>query len=390
MKEIHIAQLIEPWFHHSAATVWLTGLVSNFIGVCAIILLYLVTRRLVLPSLQKAITRFSPSRIGPLSALLSKLSGRLAALICCVLFLGFYQRVFVAPDWLFLAIKVVAQILLVIISGLLFSAFVNLGHGIYQQLKFAKDVPIQGLVQVAKLITFIVCAILIISILINKSPTYILSGFGAIAAVTLLVFKDTILGLVASIQIAANRLVSIGDWIQVDAFGADGEVLDVGLNMVRVKNWDNTVTTIPTYLLISDSFKNWRAMQQSPGRRIKRPIYIDLHSLKIWPILQVEEVVNKFGLKVEVNQPMSNLSIYRQYAEHYLRQHSKINQSCVLMVRSLAPSEKGLGLEVYCFSKNTQWIPYEQLQSEIMEHLISALADFELQPFQSVTGQLKT
>ncbi len=389
MTDIHLTQLIEPWFESSMASQWLTHTVANLIGLCALCLLYLVTRRLVLPSLQNLITRFSPSRIGQLSPQLSKLSGRLSALICCVLFLGFFERVFVAPEWLFAIGKVVGQILLVIISGLLFSAFINLGHGIYQQLKFAKEVPIQGLVQVAKLITFIVCAILSISLLIDKSPTYILSGFGAIAAVTLLVFKDTILGLVASIQIAANRLVSIGDWIQVDAFGADGEVLDLGLNTVRVRNWDNTITTIPTYQLISDSFKNWRAMQQSSGRRIKRPIYIDMHSLKTWSEEQITSKANELGFEIDAGQPLSNVSVFRKYAEHYLRSHPKVSKECVLMVRSLAPSEKGLGLEVYCFSSNTQWVPYEQLQAEVIEYLVAKLADFELRPFQAVTGQLK-
>ena len=389
MTDIHLTQLIEPWFENSMASTLLTNSVANVIGLCALCFLYFVTRRLVLPSLQNIITRFSPSRIGLLSPQLNKLSGRLSSLICCVLFLGFFERVFVAPEWSFAIGKVMGQILLVIVSGLLFSAFINLGHGIYQQLKFAKEVPIQGLVQVAKLITFIVCAILSISLLIDKSPTYILSGFGAIAAVTLLVFKDTILGLVASIQIAANRLVSIGDWIQVDAFGADGEVLDLGLNTVRVRNWDNTITTIPTYQLISDSFKNWRAMQQSSGRRIKRPIYIDMHSLQTW---SAEEIANKaaeFGFEIDTTQPLSNVSVFRKYAEHYLRSHPKISKECVLMVRSLPPSEKGLGLEVYCFSSNTQWVPYEQLQAEIIEYLVAKLSEFELRPFQAVTGQLK-
>ncbi len=389
MTDIHLTQLIEPLLENAMVSQWLTHTMANLIGLCALCLLYLVTRRLVLPSLQNIITRFSPSRIGQLSPQLNKLSGRLSALICCVLYLGFFERVFVAPEWLFAIGKVVGQILLVIILGLLFSALVNIGHGIYQQLKFAKEVPIQGIVQVAKLITFIVCAILSISFLIDKSPTYILSGFGAIAAVTLLVFKDTILGLVASIQIAANRLVSIGDWIQVDAFGADGEVLDIGLNTVRVRNWDNTITTIPTYQLISDSFKNWRAMQQSPGRRIKRPIYIDMHSLQTWSSEEIANKAAEFSFEIDTDQPLSNVSVFRKYAEHYLKSHPKISKECVLMVRSLPPSEKGLGLEVYCFSSNTQWVPYEQLQAEVIEYLVATLSEFELRPFQAVTGQLK-
>ena len=238
-----------------------------------------------------------------------------------------------------------------------------------------------------------VCAILIVSILLEKSPTYILSGFGAIAAVTLLVFKDTILGFVASIQIAANRLVTYGDWIQVDSYGADGEVIDLGLNTVKVRNWDNTITTIPTYMLVAGSFKNWRGMQESGGRRIKRSLNIDMNSIRLVDDAFREQIDTAIPLHDYIRvsslpDPVTNLGLFRRYAEGYLKQHEKINRDLTLMVRELQPMNHGLPIEFYCFSEDKRWISYEHLQAEIMDHLLAVLPIFALRPYQSVTGQI--
>ncbi|MBQ4850676.1 mechanosensitive ion channel family protein [Pseudoalteromonas sp. MMG012] len=392
MSIAHITDLIEPWLNGLPKEALLSAISANSIGFIGVIFVYIFTRRLVFPTIQNTLTKFSPSRLGQLTEHLNKLTGRMAAMLSCVAFLAFYPRVLVAPEWVLLSFKSVGQIVLIVISGFLLSSLVNLAHGIYSQLRFAKDVPIQGIVQVTKLMTFIVCSILIISLLLDKSPTYILSGFGAIAAVTLLVFKDTILGLVASIQIAANRLVTIGDWIQVDAFGADGEVIDLGLNTVRVRNWDNTVTTIPTYMLITDSFKNWRAMQESAGRRIKRALLLDMHSVVTLNAASVTQLQNVFPELLDVGelpQPITNVGLFRRYAEAYLRKHKDINQDCVLMVRELAPQHHGLPIEFYCFSVNKQWVFYEHLQADIMDHMIATMSEFELRPYQTVSGQLQ-
>ncbi|WP_105169350.1 mechanosensitive ion channel family protein [Pseudoalteromonas sp. T1lg23B] len=391
MTLVHITDLFDTWFVNMPQGSLLSALTANSVGVVALLLLYLFTRRLVFPSIQKGLTKVSPTRIGHLASELNKVTGRLAAMLCCVAFLAFYDKVFVAPAWLMSILLSVGQIVLIIVTGFLFSGFVNLAHAIYNQLRFAKDVPIQGIVQVTKLMTFIVSSILIISLILDKSPTYILSGFGAIAAVTLLVFKDTILGLVASIQIAANRLVKTGDWIQVDAFGADGEVIDLGLNTVRVRNWDNTVTTIPTYMLISDSFKNWRAMQESAGRRIKRAVLIDIHSIKVLEQQEVEALKREFNSLNDIESwpdKTTNLGLFRRYAEQYLAQHPGINKECVMMVRELAPANYGLPIEFYCFSSNKKWVAYEHLQADLIDHMLAIMGAFQLRPYQSISGQL--
>jgi miniconductance mechanosensitive channel len=268
-----------------------------------------------------------------------------------------------------------------------------LAHGIYNQFSFAKEVPIQGIIQVSKLITFIVCTILVVSILLDKSPTYILSGFGAIAAVTLLVFKDTILGFVASIQIAANRLVSVGDWIQMDTYGANGEVIEIGLNTVRVRNWDNTVTTIPTYAMIAGSFKNWRAMQESAGRRITRALYLDLHSVAMLTQAQQNELTQEPLLR-EIDDALwlqlTNVAVFRRYAEAYINQHPGVSKECLAMVRELQTLNHGLPIEIYCFSANTAWVAYEHLQADIYDFLLAQLPRFGLRPYQSITGIMQS
>ncbi len=393
MNTSHLQLLIRPWFEGMAQADMLSGLLAAVIGLSLLYLCYLFTRRLMLPGVQNIAERLSPVRIGSLRPLLTKLNRRLAALICCVIFLATFDYVYAMPEVSARVMKLFGQVLLIVFSGFIVSSTVSIVGAIYNQMAFAREVPIQGLIQVVKLVTFIVCAILLVSMLLNKSPAYILSGFGAIAAVTLLVFKDTILGFVASIQIAANRLVTHGDWIQVDNYGADGEVIDLGLNTVKVRNWDNTITTIPTYTLIAGSFKNWRGMQESEGRRIKRSLNIDMNSIRIVDE-QLEEQIHQALPLYEIVNPdnlpegVTNLGLFRRYAEGYLRQHPKLNTQLTLMVRELQPSNYGLPIELYCFSADKRWVAYEHLQADIMDHLLAVLPAFGLRPYQSITGQL--
>ncbi len=393
MTNTHIQELIAPWFENVPDAAFFSALTATAIGICSLFVVYLFTRRLMLPGIQKVVTKLSPERIGALSPMLTKLNKRIAGLLCCVLFLATFDSFYPVGELAAEILKTIGQALLIIYTGFIISSIVSIAAAIYNQLDFAREVPIQGLVQVVKLITFIVCGILIVSIVLEKSPTYILSGFGAIAAVTLLVFKDTILGFVASIQIAANRLVTYGDWIQVDNYGADGEVIDLGLNTVKVRNWDNTITTIPTYMLVAGSFKNWRGMQESGGRRIKRSLNIDMNSIclvndefraQIDAAIPLHEYIRVSALP----EPVSNLGLFRRYAEGYLKQHSKINSSLTLMVRELQPLNHGLPIEFYCFSEDKRWISYEHLQAEIMDHLLAVLPIFGLRAYQSVSGQL--
>ena len=395
MKQTHLQELVMPWFESMPDAALISALTATAIGVGSLLIIYMFTRRLLLPGIQKVVTRLSPERIGALTPMLNKLNRRFAGILCCVLYLATFDYVYPVHDVAALVLKTVGQIALIIYGGFILSSVVSIAGGIYNQLDFARDIPIQGLIQVVKLITFMVCAILIVSILLEKSPTYILSGFGAIAAVTLLVFKDTILGFVASIQIAANRLVTYGDWIQVDSYGADGEVIDLGLNTVKVRNWDNTITTIPTYMLVAGSFKNWRGMQESGGRRIKRALNIDMNSIRLVDDAFREQIdaaipLNDYIRVSSLPDPVTNLGLFRRYAEGYLKQHEKINRDLTLMVRELQPMNHGLPIEFYCFSEDKRWISYEHLQAEIMDHLLAVLPIFGLRPYQSVTGQLST
>ncbi|UIP30180.1 mechanosensitive ion channel family protein [Photobacterium sp. TLY01] len=272
-----------------------------------------------------------------------------------------------------------------------------------------RNMPLRGISQSLKIIFFVVAALLSTSILIGKSPVILLSGLGAMTAVIMLVFKDPILGLVAGIQLSANKMLSVGDWLEMPKYGADGDVIDISLTTVKVQNWDKTITTIPTYALISDSFKNWKGMQQSGGRRIKRSVLIDATSVhfladneirylekaqllepyikhKVAEINQYNEQ-KKSDLGCRINgRRLTNLGSFRAYLERYLRQHPNIHQHMTLMVRQLPPSHEGISLEIYCFTNTTVWVEYEQIQSDIFDHLYAVLPEFGLRVSQAPTG----
>jgi len=390
-----LQSLVLPWLNNMPEADLISAVIAVFLGISLLVVVYLFASRLLLPTLQKVALYFSPKTIGPLSKLIHKLDRRLSVLFCGIVFLTTFHFIYPSTELLASVLKSGGQILLVIYAGLIFSSIASIAGAIYNQLSFSKDVPIQGLIQVIKLITFIIAAILVFSIMIGKTPAYILSGFGALAAVILLVFKDTILGFVASIQIAANRLVTYGDWIEVKSFGADGEVEELGLNTVKVRNWDNTITTIPTYALISDSFKNWRGMAESGGRRIKRSMNIDMLSISIITESMQNDLINNEtlqGFLLKNVKPLlgqTNIGLFRQYAEFYLKQHTSLNQNLTLMVRELQPTEHGLPIEFYCFSQDKRWIPYEHLQADIIDHFLAMLLVFNLKPYQSISGEFK-
>ena len=273
----------------------------------------------------------------------------------------------------------------------------------------ANERPIKGYLQVVKIIVFVIVAVLVVAALIDRSPLLLLSGFGAMSAVLMLVFKDSILSLVASVQLGSNDMLRVGDWIEMPSQNADGDVIDMALNTVKVQNWDKTITTIPTYRLISDSFKNWRGMQESGGRRIKRALLIDQSSVRflaaeerdrlrrialIDPYLDAKrqelEDWNRDLLaagKDPVNtRRVTNLGTFRAYVEQYLRAHPGIHQGMTLMVRQLAPGPTGLPLELYCFTASVAWTDYENTQSDIFDHLIAMLPEFGLRLYQAPGG----
>ena len=251
-----------------------------------------------------------------------------------------------------------------------------------------KNQSLKGVYQMLKIVVVCVALIVVVSILIDKNPGYILTALGASAAVLMLVFKDMILGLVAGVQLSANDMLRPGDWISMPKYGADGDVIEVTLTTVKVQNWDKTITTIPPYALVSDSFQNWRGMKESGGRRVKRSIYIDMRSISFCTEEQMADFEAKGWLDgVEREDKfVVNLHIFRNYLENYLRQHHRVNQKMIIMVRQLQPTAQGLPLELYFFSDGTDWVPYEHLQSEIFEHVFAVLPTFGLRVFQAPMG----
>ncbi|MFB6341860.1 mechanosensitive ion channel family protein [Saccharicrinis sp. FJH62] len=288
-------------------------------------------------------------------------------------------------------------------------AFMDALHDIYNQFPISQNRSIKGYVQLFKIIFYIFTFLAIISIIFNINMTKIFTGIGALAAVLILVFKDTILGLVASVQLSGNDMVKPGDWISMPKFNADGDVIEINLTTVKVQNWDKTISTIPTYALVSDSFQNWRGMSESGGRRIKRSINIDMSSVMFAPpemlkkfktFHMLKDYVNKKEIEIEEynkklkigenevynGRRMTNLGIFRKYLENYLKQHPKIHQDMTFLVRQLQPTDKGIPLEIYVFSNDQAWANYEAIQADIFDHVLAIIPEFGLRVFQAPTG----
>ena len=277
-----------------------------------------------------------------------------------------------------------------------------------QKFPAASQLPLKGIFQGIKLISAIVVGILMISLLIGQSPAILISGLGAMAAVLMLVFKDPILGLVAGIQLSANDMLKLGDWLEMPKYGADGAVIDIGLTTVKVRNWDNTITTIPTWSLVSDSFKNWSGMSASGGRRIKRSISIDAtsihfldederqrlhkaHLLKPYLTTRHQEI-DEWNQQLDApesvlnHRRMTNIGTFRAYLNEYLRHHPRIRKDMTLMVRQLAPDDHGLPIEIYAFTNTAVWLEYESIQADIFDHIFAVIEEFGLRIHQSPTG----
>lgn len=308
------------------------------------------------------------------------------------------------------ASKVIVNTYLVVIVLLIIDSVLNMLRQTWDQLPIGKRFPSKSFVQAAKLVINLIGVIFILSALLGKSPLVFFSGLGAITAILLLIFKDAILGLVAGFQLSINNMVTVGDWIEMPGRGADGDVIDVSLTTVKIQNWDKTITTIPTYALISDSFKNWRGMFQAGGRRIKRSINIDLRSIQFAD----EELLERFK-KIRVLQSyleekledikkhnadvandlselingrrLTNIGTFRAYCVAYLRNHPQIRaDDMTLLVRQLEPTKTGLPIQLYTFTKDTRWAYYEAIQGDIFDHLFSILPEFNLRPFQEPSG----
>ncbi len=286
-----------------------------------------------------------------------------------------------------LLLKVNLIYLIAIIAKLL-CTFLSALYDLSSHQDRLKNHPLKGVYQMLKIVVICVALIIVVSILIDKNPSYILTALGASAAVLMLVFKDSIMGLVAGVQLSANDMLRPGDWITMPKYGADGDVMEVTLTTVKVQNWDKTITTIPPYALVSDSFQNWRGMKESGGRRVKRSIYIDMRSISFCSEEQMAEFERRGwldGIERE-DKFVVNLHVFRNYLEEYLQHHPRVNSGMTIMVRQLQPTAQGLPLELYFFSDGTEWVPYEHLQSEIFEHVFAVMPTFGLRVFQSPMG----
>lgn len=306
-------------------------------------------------------------------------------------------------------LQMACKIYIIAVSLRFISASLNVVHEIYNRQEAMRNKPLKGFIQLLQVAVFFIGFILIISVLIGKSPTALFAGLGASAAILMLVFKDTILGFVAGIQLSANDMLRPGDWITMEKYGANGAVTEVSLNAVKVKNFDNTITTIPPYALVSDAFQNWRGMSESPGRRIKRSINIDMNSVCFCTpemldkfrkislltdyIEQTEKRLDAYNIEhnidasIQVNgQRQTNIGVFRAYLVNYLQSLPDVSKELTAMVRQLQPTETGIPIELYFFSSVKEWVPYEGIQSDVFDHVLAVIPEFGLSVFQNVSG----
>ena len=314
------------------------------------------------------------------------------------------------PEALITVVRNVCGAFIILTIALAITNVMTVVNGIYERRPQARSKPIKGYIQLINIVIYSIAAILIIATLIDRSPLILLSGLGAMAAVLMLIFQDTLLSLVASVQINSNDIVRVGDWIEMPALNADGDVIDISLHTVKVQNWDKTITTIPTKRLISDPFKNWRGMQESGGRRIKRALMLDqqsvhflddrerahLHRFRLLDeylnakeaeIAEWNRQLKESGQEPVNTRRITNIGTFRAYVERYLRSHPGIHQNMTLIVRQLSPTAEGLPIELYCFTNTVAWVEYEGIQSDIFDHLLAILPEFGLRVYQAPSGQ---
>ena len=381
-------------------------LVAGAVLLAATALVYLVTRQVVLRAIRAGVTRTRttvddllvrrgvPHRLSLVPALL-------------VVYLGIDALPSLSGGWVDLVQRVAISLVLVSVAMAL-GAALDAANDVYEQQPYAIQRPIKGYLQVVELLIYLFVAVIVVATLVNRSPVLILSGLGAATAVLLLVFRDTILSLVASVQLASNDMVRIGDWIEVPQYGADGAVIDMALHTVKVQNWDKTITTVPTYKLISESFRNWRGMTDAGGRCIKRAIHLDVGSVRFLEDRDLGRL-RRFALlddyladRLAVVAPdghhdpeaaltdgarrLTNLGTYRAYVAAYLHAHEDLHDDMTFLVRQLPPGPEGVAIEVYVFSRTTQWSGYEDLQADLFDHLLAVLPAFDLRVFQHPTG----
>ncbi len=400
-------ELIHEWLNNhgvaSEVSSWL-GWIILAVGVVVVAMLAkFITRRIVLRFIAFFVRR---TRTNWDDALLQRrFFSRLAHFTPAIIF---YFSAPLFPSFTDI-IERLAMVYMIMAGVFAVSAFLTAVEDVYNTYAVSREKPIKGYVQITRIILFLFLGIVALATAMDRSPWLLLSGLGAMTAVILLIFRDSILGLVASVQLSANDMVRIGDWIEMPKYGADGDVIDVTLNTVKVRNWDKTITTIPAYDLISDSFKNWRGMQESGGRRIKRSVNIDMASIKFCDNAMLErfeqyqllapyvrerrEEIAKYNKEHDVDtrhlvngRNMTNIGTFRAYIAAYLHSHPKVHQDMTFLIRHLPPGETGLPIEIYVFSNDQEWANYEAIQADIFDHILAVIPFFDLRVFQRPSG----
>jgi len=404
-------EILQNWLLGHGINEGLTSYIAHSIAVVAVlglsVLANFVAKRYIVATLTYVISR-SKSKWDD-AVVRQRTLNRLAHLAPALVIYMLTPIALEGLEWIVTFIRSILQIYMIIIMVLVVDSLLNTVEDVYQNYRASKEIPIKGFIQALKILLYFLAVIFIIAILLNKTPVYLLSGIGALAAVMMLVFRDSILGFVGGIQLAANKMVAVGDWIEMPKYGADGDVLEVALTTVKVQNWDKTITTIPTYALISESFKNWRGMSDSGGRRIKRALNIDMSSIRFCDeemlgrfekiqyisayidekkheLEQFNQAANVDNASLANGRRMTNVGTFRAYVVAYLRNHPMINKDMTFLVRQLPPSQYGLPIEIYVFSKDKVWANYEAIQADIFDHILAVVPEFDLRVYQNPTG----
>ena len=400
---VFIESLLASYELSDRMTATISAIAAVLVIILVSVLIYLIAKKILLRIFGKVVAK-TRSKLGE-ALLRNKVFERIIYIIPAFIIHASAPAFPTLQVW----IQRIAFCYMVFIFLIALSKLIDAAEDVYRNYEISRSRPIKGYLQVLKIVLYIIGAIVILAVLIDRSPLLLLSGIGAATAVLLLIFQNSILGLVASIQLASNNMVQIGDWIEMPKYGADGDVTEISLHTVKVQNWDKTITTIPTHALVADSFKNWKGMQESGGRRIKRSVYIDTASIKFCD----EEMLERFSKikyirqyiedkRAEIKEHnethgmdpssivngrhLTNIGTFRAYIGYYLKNHPQIHKSMLQIVRQLEPTENGLPIEIYAFTNTTAWAAYEGIQSDIFDHILAIVPEFDLRVFQRPTG----
>ena len=405
-------ETLKNWLESQIAIEWINNLILQTSTIILLLLigyvLFLVGKFIILGLIAKLIKK-TETHIDDL-LIQHRIPHRIIQLIILAISHQINKSLFFSETVIYNTNESILSILIILSIVAIFDALLNFANSLFSQSKYAEKFPAKSLIQALKLILYFFGVIFILSIILDKSPLFFISGLGALTAVLLIVFKDPLLGLVAGVQVSANNLIQIGDWIEIPSHNSNGVVKDLTLTTLKVENWDQTISSIPMQTLITDSFKNWRQMGQSAGRRIKRSILIDANSIDFIDS-ELLDGLNQIPLLVEylkekdkelaeyntsdsanslnktnIQRRLTNIGTFRAYCFEYLKNNPNVNSDLTLIVRQLEPTEGGIPLEIWTYSATTNWIAYESIQSDIFDHLYSVLHKFNLRVYQKPSG----